>query len=259
MKIGISVIALAMVSGAAVAQPTFLAVKGNQLFRVDSNGVSQFTLSDEMHSLSTISGNKIVGISSTSTGGFTEAYELTGALGPTPTLTLVNSALTQRYPTISDINGTVYGTRDVDNLVTLDNLLSETSVIGQLGLPQGIGGSGYDPVSDTLYLTDFATDSFYKVNYTNATATLVGSLGLDFTNQGGEFFNGRYWAALEDKDNDRFVLGTVNVNTGAFTPEVTLFSGLANLPGTVGLAVIPTPGATVVLGLGVLAAFRRRR
>lgn len=239
----------------------FLAVKGNQLFRTDGVSTEQFTLSDSLHSLSRMSDGRILGISNNPNPltGLQEVYRLDDPLGAAPSLTKINE-VAERYPTFSQVRSRVYGTRSIDTLVTMDpSDLTELTLVGNMGNPQGIGGSGYDRINDKLYLTNHSTNAFYEVDYINATLTQIGLLGLNFQNQGGEFFGGTYYAALEDLDNDRFVLGSVDVSTGVFSPILVLHSGLATLDGTVGLAVIPTPGALAVLGLGVFVAFRRRR
>ncbi len=261
MGLTLAASAAAMFLATSASGQIFLAVKGNQLFRTDGITVEQFTLSDSLHSLSRMSDGRILGISNDPNPltGQQEVYRLDGALGAAPTLSQINE-VAERYPSFSQVRGRVYGFRTVDTLVTMNPAnLSETGVVGNMGNPQGIGGSGYDRVNDKLYMTNHATGAFYEVDYSNATINQIGLLGLNFLNQGGEFFGRTYFTALEDVDRDRFILGTVDVATGQFNFMLTLHSGLANLQGTVGLAVVPAPGALALLGLGALFAARRRR
>lgn len=260
-------VSLAVAAGAAISLcaaangQIFLAVKGDQLFRTDGVSVERFTLGDSLHSLSRLSDGRIVGISNTldQTTQMLEVHELLNPLGIAPSLNQI-AKVPERYPTLSDVRGRIFATRTIDVLAELSPAtFAELNVVGNMGTPQGIGGSGYDRVNDKLYFTNFATGSFYEVDYTNANAQVIGPLGLNFENQGGEFFGGKYYTALEDIDGDRFVLGQVNTATGAFTPILVLHNGLSTLPGTVGLAVIPGPGALAVFGLGLLVAARRRR
>jgi hypothetical protein len=249
---------LALVS--AAQGQTILATRGNELFRVNGNQVDQFTLTDSLHTLCRTSSGRLLGISNSPVQGLVEIYELVGAETNNPTLVQVGSS-SQRYPALAEVNGTLYATRDVDFLVTLDNnTFSETNVQGNLGLPQGIGGMGYDAAHDRLYLTDFATDNLYRIDYANSTTSLVGPVGVDFRNQGAEWYRGRYYTALERVDTAEFVLGHINVANGAFTQTLVLDTGITFPAGaTVGLAVIPAPGAAAILGLAGLGFGRRRR
>lgn len=254
--IGVSLAVAA--STAAQASVVKFAVKADRLYRISNGTVEPFTLSDSLNSL-TATSHGIIGISNTTTGNPDEfqVYRLDGAFGPNPTLTQIGIHNTRR-PAITEINGTLYGVGEIDELVILDWVDFTATLVGHMGTPQGVGGTGYDPVNDKFYMTNHGSQLFYEVDYTNADVTPIGSLGLNFTNQGGEFFDGVYYAALEDLDNDTFVIGTIDVATGIFTETMVLETGL-NPNEPIGLAVIPAPGTLGMLGLAGLLATRRRR
>lgn len=254
---------LAAATAPAFAGDTFFVMRGDQLYRYDGNSTSQFTMNDTVHSLSATS-NGIIGVSNLQINPGDppprnyEVWRLDHGLSAAPVLTQVGNSIDQRYTTLTEINGTLYGLGEGE-IYTLDNAFNRTFV-ANLTPGEAIGGSGYDSVSGNLYVTGPTTDSFFIQNL-DGTRSLVGALGFDFRNQGGEWWNGQYWAALEDVANDRLILGTISTLDGSFTLETVLQQGLGDLGSnqTVGLAVIPSPSSVALLGLGGLVATRRRR
>lgn len=247
----------------AFASDTFIVTRGDQMYRYDGNAVDQFTLNDTLHSLSSTDMG-IIGVSNLQSNVGSpppefETWRLDGAQSNAPTLTQIGTMVDQRFTTVTQVGATLYGLGE-GNIFTIDSPSSFT-LVSPIDPGEAIGGSGYDAATDTFYVTGPNTESFFSLNLNTGARTLIGSLGFDFRNQGGEWWDGQYWAALEDLDNDRLVLGTVDTTTGLFTLEVVLQDGLGSLGSdqTMGLAIIPSPSSIALLGLGGLVVTRRRR
>lgn len=253
----------AVVASPAFAADTFFIMRDDQLFRYDGNSVSQFAMNGSTHSLS-VTDQGIIGVANepNNPGNPPPVYDvwrLDNGLSAAPVLTNIGTSFDHRLPTVTQVGSTLYGVGEFE-VSTFDNAFNRTFV-ANVNPAVGIGGSGYDAASDNFYVTANSTDSFYSLNLATGNLDLIGAVGFEFRNQGGEWWNGEYWAALEDVTNDRLVLGTIDTTTGLFSLEVVLMNGLGDLSGdqTVGLAIIPAPSSLVLLGLGGLAATRRRR
>jgi hypothetical protein len=247
----------------AFAGDTFIVTRGDQMYRYDGNAVDQFTLNDTLHSLSNTDMG-IIGVSNLQSNvgdppPMFETWRLDGAQSNAPTLTQIGTMVDQRFTTVTQVGETLYGLGE-GFVYTVDSASSFTQM-AVIDPGEAIGGSGYDAASGNFYVTGPNSDSFFTLNLGTGARTLIGALGFDFRNQGGEWWDGQYWAALEDVTNDRLVLGTVDTTTGLFSLEVVLQDGLGNLGSnqTMGLAIIPSPSSLALLGLGGLAATRRRR
>lgn len=246
-----------------MAGDTFLVTRGDTLYRYDGNAVTTFTLSDTFHSLS-LTEHGIIGVSNLQENVGNpppdfEIWRMDNPLG-TPSLTRIGTFTDQRFPTLTQVGNTLYGIGEGE-IYTIDNTFNLTFV-ANVNPGEAIGGSGYDAATGTFYTTGQTSDALFTMDLTTGTLTQVGSgVGFDFRNQGGEWWNGQYWAALEDVTNDQLVLGTIDTTTGLFNLEVVLQSGLGNLAAnqTIGLAVIPSPSSIALLGIGALAVTRRRR
>ncbi len=250
------------VAAPAFAGDTFIVTRGDQMYRYNGMTVDQFTLNDTLHSLSSTDMG-IIGVSNLQSNVGNpppefETWRLDNALG-TPTLTQIGTMVDQRFTTVTQVGETLYGLGE-GNIYTVDSASSYTLVTA-MDPGEAIGGSGWDSATSTFYVTGPNSNSFFSLDLATGARTLIGSLGFDFRNQGGEWWNGQYWAALEDVTNDRLVLGTVDTTTGLFSLEVVLQDGLGSLGSdqTMGLAIIPSPSSLALLGLGGLAATRRRR
>lgn len=260
-RIAIASLSLAL-AAPAFAVDTFVVTRGDQMYRYDGNSVSQITISDTFHSLSS-TGLGMIGASNLqdNVGNPPPNFEVWRVNNPAgvPSLTQIGSFVDQRFPTITQVGNTLYGIGE-GNIFTIDNALNTTFVTALQDV-NSIGGSGYDANSGTFYVTDGMDDSFYTIDLTDGSRGLVGALGFDFRNQGGEWWNGQYWAAFEDVTNNQLVLGTISTSDGSFTTEVILDNDLGDLVSnrTVGLAIIPTPSTLALLGLSGLAVTRRRR
>lgn len=255
---------VALLAGSAMAQPIFLATSGSTLYRAEQGGAATtFALSDDITNLLLAPNGDILAFSSTENGsGNFEVYRLIGALGNSPSLQIVSDNLPNAYPAATFVGDTLYGYRNGSrNLVTYDIDTGVETEIGPSAPMQGpVGGAAYDAATDTFYAVTRGDDSLFTVDYAPAfdpDATLVGNLGIDVFNMGLEMYQGSLYGAFEDTTNGRFVAGTINTGTGAFTADTVFFDGV--LDGAVGFVVVPAPGALAVLAAGGLVAVRRRR
>lgn len=260
--LGAAIIAAA--GSLATAGDTFVVTRGDQLYRYNAstNTIDQFTMSDTFHSLSSTKLG-IIGVSNLqeNVGNPPPDFEVwrLDDVASTPSLTRIGTFTDQRFPSLTQVGNTIYGLGE-GMIYTIDNNLNSTFVTNiQPG--EAIGGSAYDAVSDTFYVSSQTTDQIFTLNLVDGSLNAIGSLGIDVRNQGGEWWRGQYWAAFEDLTNDRLVLGTIDTGTGLFTMQVVLQDGLGVLESnqTMGLAIIPSPSGIALLGLGGIAAIRRRR
>jgi hypothetical protein len=254
-------LALVGAAAAATAQPVFFATGNNTLYRFTLNGsVDTFQLNDKMMSLALDPNGDIVGHSAEINGGQgRESYRLDDPFG-TPSLTMLSDQVAGPRATLTFVASQGYAVDEDGMLNTVDGAtLVDTGVVGDLGLPTDSNGSGYDPATDTFYLINGTTDSLYSVDYTDASNTLIGSLGIDYLFGGAEFFDGTLYAWVQDTGRQQLVLGSVDTTTGAFTALRAVDSYDPNENIFMGLAVVPAPATVGLLAAGALAAVRRRR
>jgi len=263
-------LAAALGAGALPAQagPVFLATHGRTLYRTTPDGpVETFTLSDEVIGLAVRPDGAIIATSSSPTGGGStfEMYQLQGELGDSPTLAPLTTTLVGLYSAIEFIGDTYYGFRGgTDDLYTIDPTDFSEELVGSTGLGSlRAGGAGYDPATDTLYMGNNLTDSLYTVDYNpgpkaDPVATLIGSFSVDTFLHGFDFSDGTLYAAATESESGRFILGSIDVQSGLFSPIQVLDDEPTGT--AVGIVVIPAPGsAMALLGVAGLAPFRRRR
>jgi hypothetical protein len=151
--------------------------------------------------------------------------------------------------------GTLYGASGggttAGNFYTINTSTGVATFVGNNGLTS-FTNLGYDSANDAMYATNSGADSFYSVDRATGAATLIGPL-LNSTNPNGLAFNASN-GLMYMVDNSTDLLYTMNLQTGEANVVGALGSG-----NYLGLVWIPTPGAAALLGLGGLAAARRRR
>ena len=262
-------IGLGMTAQVSMGQ-TFINSLGDTLFRTDGVGGSttSFTLSAELNSLAVNPATgEIFGASPNDANGngFRELYRLDNPTG-TPSLTLIGDFLTENTDTLSFVEGDLLGIQQEPNvpsatgtLINIDlDTLTQSTIDDDLS--QQHAASGYDPATGTLFATTQGNASvagFFTVPFNNAdvVSQFVGNTGQAAINDGGEFFNGTFYHAANVQGGD-LVIGTIDTDTGAFTE---LFNLGTSMNESVGLVVIPAPGAAGVFGVLGLAGLRRRR
>jgi len=129
--------------------------------------------------------------------------------------------------------------------------------------PNAVGGAYTNnfagATTTTLYVIDTNLDILAIQNPPNAGGLVtVGSVGADLNDMAGFDISGATgiaYAAVRDVALARTTFWTINLNTGAGTFVGQIGGGSI----LTAIAVIPTPGAAAVLGLGGLALLRRRR
>jgi hypothetical protein len=187
-----------------------------------------------------------------------------GALGGSPSLSMLSDQVPGPRPTLSFAGGSAYSTREDagqnSEFITVDSgTLVDSALVGPMGLGHGTNGSGYDAANDVLYVINGTRDALFTVDRVSGAASLVGVLGLDYLNGGAEFFDGTLYAILQDTSRDQFVFGTINTGTGEFGFLRTITSYDPNLTYFASIAVVPAPASLGLIGLGALVAARRRR
>ena len=273
-------VCLCMLAGAAYAAPTFLGTQGTTLYRITDGGTETFTLGADLTSLAVDANGVIWGSARTdaNSNGLYELYTLDDPAGPAPSLTLVGDFLLDNTPALTWVGDTLYGVQKTPGahpstavLVTIDTDTQTQQLVGDTGLMgTDANGTGYDPATDTFYKIRggglVPPAELYEVDYslsggTDPSDSLIGELGLSYVNGGAEFFNGTLYALIQERlesgVGERFLLGTVDTDTGSFSEMLTVDD---RIPGAVALAVIPEPATLSLLGgLALLALGRRRR
>lgn len=161
-------------------------------------------------------------------------------------------------------NGVMYniqGSGGSSSLYTIDIATGASTLVGgsQLfGDNIAIGANGTAYVSDWIF-----SDSLYTIDLTTGAMNLVGGLGLGNVNlQAGSDFS--LAGILYNLTSDGRMF-TIDTATGAATFAFQVQDVLGNnLAGFEGLAIgnadaVPEPATMALMGLGALAAFRRRK
>lgn len=255
-----AVAAIAAISGVANASFTYLATNGSTLIRVNPDtSVEMFELGDDIVGQAVMNDGTILAFSNTRGPNGYEVYELTDPTG-TPTLSMIDDDRQDRLYTYVDVDGQLVGVTG-SGMANIDADYNRDGGFDGLGFSGGVGGAAYDPASGTFYVLS-GNDNLYTVDLDQAdrTATLLGDTGVDVQHMGLEFAGGVLHAAIASTATNRFEVGTIDTTTGAFNALVTLdLADELSALGPVSLSVVPTPGAGMLAGVGLLMGFRRRR
>ncbi len=253
---GLAPLALA---SAAVAQPTVFATEGATMYRFQLGGAAQsFDMGDTLIGMTARPDQTLLASSQVDTGQNTpEFYDIFNPLGNPPVLSGTGLQLPYTVSCLTLANGLVYGVGG-DALYSFDpNNAYAPTLIGPTGLTD-VGGLVYDAGSDSLIVLDNDADALFPLSWVDGSAgAAIGPLGIDSLSSGMEFFNGVLYAAVQNGTSNAFELGTINLNTGAYTTTQAIHAGAAQA--TTAVAIIPAPGALAAMGLGLLAGRRRRR
>lgn len=271
-RMGVAVCVLMLSTGAAMSAPIFLASQDATLYRTDGIVTETFALGDDIVGMAVAEDGTIWATSRSDDDGdgLYELYTLTDPLGPNPSLTFWGDFLEGPTPTLSVIQGTLYGYQKIPGqslakgqLVTIDTGAMTQGTVGATGrIGVATAGTGYDPVNDILYaISSRPTGGLYTVDYgltsgPDPTATFVGPMLARTANHGAEFFDDTLYAAVQYAGGGPMALGWVDTDTGVFNETMILGPPSG---GEIALAVVPEPTAITLLGLGGLALLRRRR
>ena len=271
--------AAGLASAAGAGTTTVLTSFGNTLFVTQGGSTTSFPISDDLTSMAVAPDGTIWATSQTDNDndGFYEIYTITN---PTtaPTLNPMGDFLLDNTPSLTFINGQMYGLQKVagqDNdtrLITINPGAMTQATVGNTGIFNiNANGLGYDAPNDTLYtmskgpIGDTWTLDYTAVSPADPTNTLVGSLGERTNNHGAEFYDGVLYVAIQDIDElnpgmFKLRLGTVDAMTGDWTELEVLADNWDQANGLqVGVAVIPTPGALALASFAGIAGLRRKR
>jgi MYXO-CTERM domain-containing protein len=239
--------------------------------------VETFTLSDTIIGLHAEPNGTVYALAQqdNSTGvRINRLYRLDGAESAAPSLTLLSDTLSTFTTGVSitgdgtDLYYISNGTTGNGRVFRIEtNTFTDTLVGAQTQLPS-VGGFAYDRSTGRTYLLDnstfggsnslYFTDNLAPGAGVQIPLTLVGALDDTIVSSGLHFFGGQLYAGVRNTDTGNFEVGTLDLTTGAYTPISVLLGGITGSTPT-GLAVIPAPGGAAVLGLGLIAASRRRR
>ena len=122
--------------------------------------------------------------------------------------------------------------------------------IGETGLSSFIG-IAVNPADGLLYGYDSSSEGLYTIDTTDGSTTLIGLSGESLGAIGGMDFNDDGSVLLLSSGDDLF---TVDITDGSLTA-----AGNIGLNSSALSFRVPTPGTAALLGLGGLAATRRRR
>lgn len=262
-------VCLFVASEAAAGPVRFLATDGTKLYRTDSDGNIEPTLSlsAAVQSLTFVpggfalpgaSGGDVIACAHSATGGRYALYRVDDPFGVAPTLTQIGSTAIG-VGSLVFANGGIYAVEDSQNPVRvyrLDPTTLNSVENWSTGISAGGGGGmAYDPEGDRFLLTDLQANRLMSWTVGSA-ATAIGPVGFGFSNNGMEFLDGTLYGALRpDSPGNELRMGSYDLTTGAFTTLATV-TGVSG--GGTGFVAIPAPAACTLLGAGLLA-FRRRR
>lgn len=249
---------------AAAAGPVYFATSGNTMFRVSDAGLETFTLGTELNALAFDNAGRLWATESSDkdNDGKFRVFEVANAFSDGLRLTTHGDFLPGRTGTISFMNGSLFGFETQrSRLLEIDPFERTWKVAADMsGAALMPSSSAYDAATDTYYGIRASTLVSVSMEPGHRQSTLA---SLDFGGakgpDGGEWYNGVYYHAINDGSNIRIF--TVDVGTGA-TTEVLAFG--VDGKGSMGFAladnpIVPAPAGIAALGLGGLALARRRR
>jgi hypothetical protein len=129
--------------------------------------------------------------------------------------------------------------------------------IGSTG-HSGTGGSGYDPVTQTMYLTanHQGVPALYTMDLETAGTTYIGDLGVNDTNYGAEWIGGQLYVALQNLSSGDLEIGTTDTSTGLYSALLSVAP--AQTAAATALTGIPEPGMLSLVLVGGTVLLRRR-
>lgn len=282
MSAVLSILALAMATFAGSVQaqvnPVVFAVQDDVLFRIDGSNVGRFFLEDKLTALDFDDSGVLwgVGVDDNNNDLF-ELYRVDDPFG-TPSLSLVNENIDRRTESIVWVGSTLYAIQgsNLDSPQSLVTLNSSTGAATPVGLtgntginPEQVGGIAIkdgimyalnNRLPGELYSIDWTLANGNDPTGTFLTATSPASLfvvtdGLDNDPNGGSL-----WAMIRKGNIIGSDVGVYRLDeiTGQLNLVLDL-SGLTDVRGASGLAVIPEPATLVLLVFGSMALVARRR
>lgn len=262
--------ALFVLASTAAADVTrFLASDGERLYRGDLNGnvdpyitlsvaVQSLTRVPEGFAIAGASAGDIIATAVDAVSGSWGVYRLDDPFGQA-TLTQIGStsfsvgSIAFTTSEIYAVNASAAPIRvsrlDTTSFATLQTYSTGVNTAGG-------GGIAYNPASSEFYITDATNNRLLRWG-PGGNATVIGGVGVGFSNNGLEFLNGTLYGALRlDSPGSQMRVGTFDTATGAFTAATTITGILGN--GT-GFVTIPTPASAAAFAMLAIRAATRRR
>ncbi len=256
--------AFSLFATAASAQ-TFLITQGSTLYRYSGSSIQSFALSNQITGLTVVPSGYSAGnlnggaqpgdVFAVANGnGGNIAYRLDNPL-TTPSLTQVGVMGGGGNNSPCFANGILYGVLLGVNFLEYNTSTLAASNTWYTGVFGGSGGLVHDSGNNFLFVEGL-TDSLYTYS-PGGTASLVGSLAIDFENSSMEAYGGVVYAALGRVDTGKVELGSISTITGVFSPIAVIDNYVG---GSLGLTVVPSPAGTSLLcSLSISILSRRRR
>ncbi len=257
---------LAVVTSATANEPVFLATSGTTLYRTTPAGViDSFNLGTPITSITRDRDGTLWATSPVvNQHGGRSLYVLEDAGTNQPWLREVSSNMERNYSAMTFMGPRLFAfDADSDAVIRINTTTFEQEIFGRTGSGNiAAGGAAYDRSTRTTYL-GLNLDTFLHVDLrlpkgSTEMGQHMGDFGIDAALHGFELFQGVLYAAIQRGDNGALDIGTVDLETGAFSPIRTLDPSAGGI--AVGLVVIPAPaGSLALLGAAGLLLTRRRR
>lgn len=260
------VLAVVGVALPCAAEPVFLATNGTTLYRTTMAGIVQtFDLGTPITSMAKApDGTVWAAAPLPGTAGGRSLYILEGAMTSTPYLREVSREMERNYSAMTFMGPKLFAfDARSDIVVRINTDTYEQTIHGRTGDGNRFaGGAAFDRTTGLTYLGlnsgDFLVVDLRRPAGTTELGTKTGDFGIDVRLHGFEFHRGVLYAAVHRTTSDRFDLGTIDLQTGAFSYLMTIDENALGI--SVGLTVIPAPaGAGALLAAAGLVALRRRR
>lgn len=281
---GLAATALAMVSGAAWAQPAFYAVTGNfpgpsRLVQMDVGAGTATTVNpllfgggdtNYMQDADFDGAGNLIGLRQGTGSGFpppplNHVYQIDATTATATMLSDMGYNLAQSLA-YRAADGKFYSINQQNGrLATLDTSTGVFSAVS--GVPHGLGAYKTDALafapSGDLYGVWDAGNPFIgtidsrlvKFDLVTGLAAMIGPIGVPNSQN---FTSLRFDPTTGIAYTVEMLTGTVNTVNLATGHGTAVFSD-PDLIGTTGLAFVPAPGAALVFGLGGMFVARRRR
>lgn len=259
-------VGLAVGAQALATEPVFLATSGTTLYRTTPAGIIEtFNLGTPITAIVRGPDGTLWATSPhVGPSGGRSLYVLEGAESNQPYLREVANNMERNYSAMTFMGPRLFAfDAHSDVVVRINTTTFEQEIFGRTGEGNlAAGGAAYDRTTRKTYL-GLNLDAFLHVDLRKPQGSTelgqpMGEFGVDSELHGFEMFQGVLYAAIQRADTGALELGTVDIQTGAFSYLRTLDPQAGGI--SVGLAVIPTPAATVALLAGAgLVILRRRR
>ncbi|MBX3323601.1 MAG: hypothetical protein KF757_11485 [Phycisphaeraceae bacterium] len=267
----VSTAVIVALAGFASAQAQYVTGHGQKLFltNADTLQTEVLNLADgegawTFSGMTTDSRGRIIAHTINQAQAVTEFYRVgSNKNTDAPTMVRIGTG-NATYNTITYVGERLFGVERQGSLNVIVEI--DTQSFEKIGewhnLTQAIGGMAYNEATDEFVFGDSRTRNFYAVSASDANAEvrLIGHAGMNFGGNGIELFDGRLYGSFIRAGTLDLVMGEISMTTG----QITILANLGASTAGAGtsftvIPTIPSPTGLALLGLGGLAAIRRRR